>query len=184
MWNRALRTLWIYNGLFVLAGSLFGPLYAVYVQNISDGVIAITLSWTAFLVSSTIFTYIVSRLGDRVKEKEYLLMAGFLIRAVAWVLYIFVGSLEMLIAIQVLLGLGEALGSPAYNALMATHIDKGRGVKEYSETMIIFNLISALATLAGGFIVVEFGFTPLFLTMSALALVSFFGILLKPRNLI
>ena len=66
--NKALRTLYLYNGIFVLAGGLFGPLYAVYAQKIGADVFVISLSWSIFLISSTLFTFIVSKFGDKVED--------------------------------------------------------------------------------------------------------------------
>jgi MFS family permease len=184
MVNKALRTLWIYNGLFVLAGGLFGPLYAVYVQGITPNITIISSSWALFLMSSTLVTFFISRVGDKIKEKEFLLMIGFLLRAFVWIMYIFVGSIFMLMILQVLLGIGDALGSPAFNSLVAEHLDKNRHIEEYSDMTIIFNFSSAIATMLGGLIVAQFGFPILFIIMAVLALLSFFGIFFKPRKLL
>ncbi|MBX4198296.1 MFS transporter [Candidatus Parcubacteria bacterium] len=184
MINKALRTLYFYNAIFVLAGSLFGPLYAVYIEKIGGNVFIISVSWALFLISSTLFTYVISKFGDTVREKEYLLMAGFLLRGVVWILYIFVGNLWFLMVLQVLLGLGEALGSPSFDSLVAKHLDKGRFVEEYADMKIIFNLSAGLAAIIGGALVAKFGFPTLFIIMAVLALICFFGILFKPRKLL
>jgi MFS family permease len=182
--NKALRALFLYNGIFVGAAAMLGPLYAIYVVKFVDGVTAVSISWAAFLVSTSIFTYIVSKKGDGIKEKEYLLLAGYVIRILSWILLIFVHNLTALVLVQVLLGLGESLGTPSFSALFADHLDKNKHIKEYSSWSLIANLSSAAGILAGGAIVNNFGFKALFLFMSVLSLVAFFGILLKPRKLL
>ncbi len=182
--NKALKALFIMNGIFVLAGSLLGPLYAVYVKSLDERIMSVSLSWAAFLLSTTVFTFIVSRMGDKIREKEYLLMAGYLIRSVVWFLYIFVGGVLDLVILQVMLGIGEALGTPSFDALFAEHLDKNKHISEYSDWKIISNGVLVLGTLLGGYIVSRYGFTYLFLAMSGLSLVAFFGILLKPRKLL
>lgn len=170
----------------MLAGSLLGPLYAVFVEKFAgfdNKVMAVSFSWTIFLVSTTVFTYIISRLGDRVKRREQLLLAGFLLRAVGWFLFIFVGNIYSLIALQILLGLGEALGGPAFDTIFAEHLDNGQHVAEYSNWKLIANITTALGTMVGGFIVVGFGFQVLFAIMSALAIVSSVIIVLRTRNI-
>jgi DHA1 family bicyclomycin/chloramphenicol resistance-like MFS transporter len=184
MINKALRTLWIYNGIFTLAGGMFAPLYAVYVLKITPNIFIVSISWATFLISATLFEFLISRIGDKVKEKEYLLMAGFFIRAVAWIMYIFVGNVFMLIFIQVLLGFGEGMGGPSFNSLVAEHLDQGRHVEEYADMGVLFNLSSALATIIGGAVAAQFGFPTLFIVMAVLALISFFGIYFKPRALL
>jgi hypothetical protein len=59
------------------ASNLLGPLNAVYVRMISKNIIAVSATWAIGLLASGIFTYAVSRKGDMLREKEYLLMAGF-----------------------------------------------------------------------------------------------------------
>lgn len=184
MKNKSLDALFVFNGIFVFAMNLFGPLYALYVQQINRDIFVVSVTWAVGLLATGIFTYAVSRTGDLLKEKEYFLMAGFLIRAIAWFLYIGVDSVYQLILLQVLLGLGEAAGSPAFSAIFAEHLDFGKHVQEYSQWMIVSNLLTAAGVFAGGFITTFFGFKWLFVCMGTLALVSFFGILVQPRKLL
>lgn len=184
MRNQALKTLYIYNGIFVFGAALLGPLYAVYVGLIDRNILAVSITWAVFLGSSLIFTYIVSRIGDRVREKENLLLAGFAVRAVAWYLYIFIASIPHLIFLQIFLGLGESLGSPVFGAIFAEHLDKGRHIEEYANWNLVATGVTAVGTAAGGFIVVTLGFPWLFSAMSILAVIAFIGIWLTPRKLL
>jgi len=177
MEKKPLRGLFLYNGIFVLAGSLLGPLYAVYVGKFKG--VSVSVSWAAFLFSVSVFTYLISRTGDRLGKKEYLLMAGFLVRAIAWMLFIFVDTLAALIALQILLGLGDALGGPSFDSLFASRIDQERAISQYSNWKLFSNVLTVTGTLAGGLIADKFGFQYLFLSMSALAMVSFFGVLFQ-----
>lgn len=184
MKNRALKTLILFNGIFVFASSLFGPLYAVFVEGIEKDILSISLSWAAYLVSMTVFLVIVSRYGDRVMEKEFLLLAGYLVRAVAWISFSFVSSIETLIVVQILLGLGEAMGTPAYRAIFAEHLDDGKYMGQYTGEKLAFNTVGVVAVVLGGLVVKTFGFNILFYIMGTLAMVSFFGVLIKPRELL
>ncbi len=182
--NKSLKILFLFNGIFVFAAMLLGPLYAVYVETIDANILSISVTWSVFLVSATLFTLIVQRKGDGIKEKEYLMMAGFLIRGISWFLFIFAGSIWHLIIIQILIGLGEALGSPSFDAIFAEHLDKGMQIREYSTWKLIVNASNALAAILGGIIVYFFGFSFLFIIMSVLAIISFLGVLLQPRDVL
>jgi len=182
--NKSLKTLFLFNGIFVFASSLFGPLYAVYVEGIDKSVLAVSSSWSAFLFSTTLFTYLMSKWGDKLKETEYFLICGYLIRAIVWIGYIFAGNFYMLIFLQILLGIGESLGTPSYDAIFAEHLDRNKHIRDYSIWKVISNLVGASATLIGGFVVFAYGFVPLFVFMGALALISMLGILLSPRELL
>ncbi|MBX4205406.1 MAG: MFS transporter [Candidatus Doudnabacteria bacterium] len=183
MINKTLRSLFLYNGLFVLAGALLGPLYAVYVQGIKNSPQAISLSWSVFLASSTVFMYVVARYGDRFKKKSNLLIAGFLVRALVWILYSVTTTIIPLLLLQVLFGLGEALGSPAYNAIVAEHLDKSRHMEDYSDQIIFFNITAAIGTALGGFLVYQYGFKFLFYSMAILAIVSAIGVYSKSKKI-
>lgn len=184
MKNKALSTLFLYNGVFVFAGSLLGPLYAVYIESIDLGFLSISFTWSVFLLSSTFAMIVVRKYGDRVEEKEYLLLAGYLIRALVWFSYPFVGGLVGVLILQVLLGIGEALGTPSYDAIFAEHLDNGKHVEEYTNWKLISSILSAIAVLIGGFIVQTYGFNVLFFIMGILAIISFIGVLIKPRELL
>src|SRR3989338_1436864 len=184
MGNKALKVLFLYNAIFVLAGGLLGPLYAVFIQNFEKSILVISLSWATFLISTTVFTFLISKVGDRIIEKEYLLMSGYLIRAIALLLFAFVNNFILLILLLILLCVGEAVGNPSFDTIFAEHLDKGRYVEEYADWKLIENLTVAVAAVIGGLVVSKFGFQILFLTMSALAVVSFLGVLLKSRSLL
>jgi MFS family permease len=120
--------------------------------------------------------------GDLIKNKSYFLAASYLIRFVVWTLYVVTNNFQMLIILQVLLGLGESLGTPSYDALVAEHLDRNKHIRDYSEWKLISNLVGAIATLVGGYVVTKYGFDYLFLVMACFAFVSFVGIFLQPKK--
>jgi predicted MFS family arabinose efflux permease len=182
--NKALKVLITYNSLFLFSSSLLGPLYAIFVKKIGGDILLISVSAAVFYLSSTIFLYFVSKWGDKLKEKEYLLVASYLVRAAAFLGYLFIDSAFWLIIIQTLFGLGDALGTPAFGAIFAKHTDKDEEVLEYSDWTIMANLVMAFGTLLGGFAVITFGFEFLFVVMGILCLCSALGIYLTPRRVL
>jgi MFS family permease len=184
MKNKALLILFISNGIFIFAASLFGPLFAVFVETIDTNVISISLSWSAFLLSTTFFMLIIRKFGEKVKEKEYLLILGYIIRAIVWFIFPTISSIFTLIVLQILLGLGESLGTPAYDTLFAEHLDKNNHLRNYTDWKLISNILSAIAIIIGGIFVNAFGFTLLFYAMSTLALISAIIIWNQPRKLL
>lgn len=184
MARNALKILFLGNSIFVLAGNLLGPLYASYASTITNNLIYISASWAAFLLSTTIFTTIIAKVGDNIIEKEFLIIAGYLVRAIAWLSFIFVNSFPALVAAQVIIGLGDALGSPGFDAVLAKHVHRHKSIREYSSWKIVSNVALALGTLMGGAIANSFGFTPLFLIMSFLALLAAGTIWVQPRKLL
>lgn len=182
--NKSLKILFFFNGVFVFASSLLGPLYALFVQNIDSNILNVSITWAVFLLSTTFFTGMVGKYGDKIKEKEFLLCAGYFIRGLVWFFYIFVNKVELLLAAQFVLGIGEALGAPAYDAIFAQHLVKNNFVKDYSAWKIISTVVSALAVVIGGVIVTTLGFQTLFCVMSMLSFALVAGVLLIDRKIL
>jgi MFS family permease len=105
-------------------------------------------------------------------------------RALCWFSYAFIHNFYDLLIIQFFLGAGEAIGSPSFDAIFAKHLDKGKEINEYSKWKIVYNAGLIMGTLTGGFVAHTFGFRVLFFLMALLAVISFFGIFLKPRKLL
>ena len=182
--NRSLKILFIANGIFVFAGKLLGPLYAVFAENFDTNVLSISFAWFVYMFSSTLFSVVVLYFGDRIKEKEYMLILGFLLRALSSMLYIFIGSFFMFIIVQIILGIGDAFGSPAFDSIFAEHLDRGREIYNYSSWKVIQNFLLAVASLIGGIVVYYINFDFLFFIMACLALLSAVIVYLQPRKLL
>lgn len=173
--NKVLRTLFIVNGMFVLAQNMLGPLYAVYVQGVGlSSVVLISASWAIFLTTATIGNYLLMKIEDGV-NREDLFLASLLLRVGVWIMYIFVQNFWMLALSQVILGIGEALGTSSFEVIFAEHLDKNRHVHEYAEYQLINNAALAVAALLGGLIVKQFGFISLFVLMAILTGLAFGG---------
>ncbi len=182
--NIALKILFICNAIYLFAALLLGPLYAVYVQKIGGGVLLVSITTAVFYVSSTLFLILLARRGDGIKEKELLLSASYAIRGLGFLGLIFVNSSISLILIQILFGLGDALGTPIFNTLFAKHTIRKMEVLEYSDWALVSNLVMALGTIVGGFIVSGLGFNYLFVTIAMLCFVSAAWILFTPREIL
>jgi predicted MFS family arabinose efflux permease len=182
--NNSLKSLFTINAIFVFASQLLGPLFAVYVLDIDGGIMLVSLATSVQLFSSTLFLAIVSKWGIAIKEKEHLLAAGYILRALGWLGYIFVSTPVGLVLLQLVFGLGEALGTPSFNAIFAEHVNKEDDVSMYADYSVISNLVMSLGTLLGGFLVTVWGFNALFLIMSVMATISFLMVLALPKKVL
>lgn len=172
--NSRLRFILISNTIFVFAGSLFAPLYAIFVLSL-DGSAAIAglLVAVQFFVSFIVGIFVI-RLKDKVYLSQLLLKTNFLIRGVLWLLLALFPSIEMLFFCQILNGTAEAIGSPSFNSLVSDNLDNKKHIKEWGFWELVKNPAISIASLIGGFVVTVFGFSALFAIMSSLAFVSFF----------
>ncbi|PIQ77055.1 hypothetical protein COV82_06475 [Candidatus Peregrinibacteria bacterium CG11_big_fil_rev_8_21_14_0_20_46_8] len=177
--TKTLKILFLTNGIFMLAAGLFGPLYAVYVGQMQDGLLLVTFSWPIFLFSTTFFVYLfgkrplrLSRTNNQSDQKRNILMVSYLIRACTWIAYIFVATPAQLLILQVFIGLAEALGAPTFDALVAENVSRENSLQAYSFWKMVSSVVTAVAASIGGGIVYLFGFNALFVVMAGLSIVS------------
>jgi len=182
--NKSLKLLLSINSIFVLAGNLLGPLYAVYVSQLGGSIAVVSGTWSVMLLTTTLVNFALIRYGDRVSEHEYFLIAGFVFRAIAWVGFVYAGNLASIIALQIIIGLGEAVGNTGFDAIMAEHLDKSSHIRDYAVWKAVSNLLAAFATLIGGFIVTAYGFSPMFTFMGVVALGCAIFTYLLPRRVL
>lgn len=168
--NKSLKLLLTINSVFVLAGNLLGPLYAVYIEGLGGSIAVVSGTWSVMLLTTTLANFILIRYGDKIKEHEYFLITGFVLRAISWIGFAFATSIYHVILLQIIIGLGEAVGSTGFDALMAEHLDRFSHIRDYAVWKTISNVIAAVATMAGGFVVTWYGFTPMFYFMGIVAL--------------
>lgn len=182
--NRSLKVLIIINSVFILAANAFPPIFALYVDEIGGGIFEAGSIWAIFAVFTGILMIIISRFGDKIKEKEYLVAGGYLFRLLGWLGYFFSSALWHLYLLQMILAIGEALGTPAFNAIYSEHLDKGKYVRQWGVCNALSLSITGIAAFIGGAIASIFGFKILFLFMSFLALLSFIFLMIQPRKLL
>lgn len=163
---------------------MLGPLYALFTEKFQATPFEMSLTWAAYLSAATVGAILVGAIGDSVKEQELLLVVGYFIRAGCWLAFMMVPSIAWLLVVQVGIGIGDALGAPSFDALMATHTKPRRRIADYSNWKLVMSLVMAAGTLLGGYIVTTFNFSTLFCFMSALAVIAGIGILVQPRDLL
>ena len=126
-----------------------------------------------FITSFLVGMFIV-RLKDKPKLCQKLLKANYLLRSIAWLLIGLFPTILTLVFSQILIGISDAVGTPTFNSLFSENLDHKKHIKEWTSWELVKNPVIAAASVIGGFVVAQFGFSALFLLMSGLALVSLF----------
>ena len=180
--NKSLRILIGINSIFILAANMFPPLFALFVQKIGGGLFEAGSIWAVFAIFTGFLMLLITRFGDRVFEKEYLVAGGYICRMLGWLGYFFASSLWHLYLLQLVLALGEALGTPAFNAIYSEHLDKGKYIRQWGACGSLSLIVMGIAAFLGGSIASMVGFRILFLLMSGLAALSFIFLMIQPRK--
>lgn len=181
IFNKATKILLITNSLILFAGGMIGPIYAFFVKEIGGTLLDASYTFGTFAFVVGIVTLISGRYADKIKENELIIVLGYLILGVGFFGYIFVNSIIFLLVIQIIIGFGEAIYAPAFDAIYSKHLDKkvlGSGWGTW-EAMNYFT--TAIAALGGGILVTFFDFNIIFIIMSLLCFISAIYILFLPR---
>lgn len=182
--NKPLKVLISINVVFIFAANMFPSIFALFIKEIGGGALTAGSVWAVFSLTAGILMLVLTRFGDKIKEKEYLIAAGYFFRMIGWIGYFFAGAIWHLYLLQIVLALGEALGTPAFNAVYSEHLNKGRYIKQWG-VWGSFNLtVMALAAFSGGAIVSFCGFKTLFLLMAGLSAFSLILLMIQPRKLL
>ncbi|MCL5411636.1 MAG: MFS transporter [Patescibacteria group bacterium] len=182
--NRPLRILLLSNATILVAGAMLGPISALFIEKIGGDLLDASFAGGIFALAAGVTVLLAGTYTDKIKEKELVVVFGYLTVGIGFLLYTLVNSVWFLLTVQVLVGFGEAIYAPAFDATYSKHLDKGKTGKEWGawESANYFSV--AIGALGGGFIVTNLGFTALFLIMSFLCFASATYIYHLPRKIL
>jgi predicted MFS family arabinose efflux permease len=184
VFNRAIKILLFTNSVVLVAGAMLGPFYAIYVENIGGDIFDASITVAIFAVIAGITTLISGRFTDKIKEGELVIVFGYAMMGVGFILYLFVDSILTLFLVQIVIGFSNAIYNPAFDAIYTKHIDKRKAGRIWGawEAMDYFSI--AFGAIIGSIIVVYVGFNLLFILMAAFCFFSAIYIYMLPRKVL
>ena len=161
---------------------MLAPIYALYVEKIGGDLLDASLTGAIFALASGITTLVAGRYSDKIKENELIVVFGYFMMGIGFLLYIFVNSIMFLFLVQVLIGFSEAIYSPSFDALYSKHLSWRKAGRQWGawESMNYFTI--AIGAGIGGLLVSLFGFTLIFILMATLCFASGIYIFFLPRK--
>ena len=122
--RRELKILLLAASLFLLAGGLFGPVYAVFVEEIGGNLLIAGSAYGLFSIITGVLIFLISRWEDHIKYQEKLVIVGYLMSSLGYLGLIFVRAPIHLFIIESIFGIGTAVQTPAYDGLYSKHLDR------------------------------------------------------------
>ena len=171
--QKELKILLIADSLYMLAGGLFGSIYAVFVEKIGGDLLTAGTSYAAFALAAGILTFLISRWEDRIKHQEKFVVIGYALSCIGFAGYLLIQKPIDLFIVQIIFGFGEAVGSPAFDGLYSRSLDKGKFTSEWGMWDSMQWIITAISAAVGGFLANKYGFRFLFVIMLALSISGF-----------
>lgn len=160
------------EGLFMFSGGLFGPIYALFVDSVGGSILDAGMAAFAFLASTGILVFVISRWENRQKHQEKLYLLGYLMTAVGYVGYIFVSSHLELIVVQVFLGVAQAVYLPVRDSIYSKAVKRGSEAADWGKWEAESFIAPAVAAVLGASIAFALGFQALFFAMFLISLVG------------
>jgi MFS family permease len=182
--NLALRILLMTDGLVVFSAAMLGPIYALFVRDIGGDILDTGLAAGVFTATAGIVVFLSGRFSDKVKEAEIVVAAGYAIMATGFLGYIAVHSVAQLLIVQAIIGFGQALCSPSFDALYSKHVDPGKSGTQWGAWESMNYFAAAFGALAGSTVASIFGFSALFVAMACFAYTSAIYIYFLPRKVL
>jgi predicted MFS family arabinose efflux permease len=170
--NRALRILLSTNSMILMAAAMLGPIYALFVEKIGGDLMDASIAGGIFALAAGLTTLISGKYSDKVKETELIVVLGYAIMGMGFSLYIWVNSIMFLFMVQIVIGLGEAIYAPAFDAVYSKHLDGHRSGTQWGAWESMHFFTTAIGAVIGGSIVTLFGFQTLFAIMAILCFSS------------
>lgn len=164
---------------------MFAPLFALFAKDMGAGAFQVGIAYSINMSLAGLLIILVGGLEDKIKHKETMIVIGYFWLAGAAFLYLLVDDLASLYMVQALNAIGTGILFPAWKAVYARSRDKGREASKWSLYDGGNMIVTALAALAGGYIVSQTGFRMVFVLMALIQIVaalSAFRLLLTKRG--
>jgi MFS family permease len=170
--NNRLKSLVIGNSFFIFGGSLIIPVYALFAEDIGAGVQLMGILFAVKFIANAVADLIIMHMPDNHERTVAIYRGSMVIRGFAWLCVGLFPSIPMLLAVQIVTGLAEGFGTPAFSTLMANSLDKGKHMKQWATWDLIKNPLIAAGGVLSGTVVNAYGFGAMFYMMGSLAIIA------------
>lgn len=152
--------------MWVVADGFFGPLYALYAEKVGGDILETAGAWAAFMFVSGILHLVFGKIADKVNKAKPVMLFGYVLAAAGSIGYIFIVDSIGLFAVQIILGVANAMSSSTWDGLYSRNINKGNSVTMWSYVEGGYAIVTAGANILGGVIVAMYSWTVLFIVMA------------------
>jgi len=163
--SKQARILLYSSNAWSLAEGMIGPFFGVLTERIGGNILDISWVWATYLIVTGVCNIFIGKISDGKVSKEKLMISGYALNALFTFGYIFVSSPAHLFFVQFGLGVATALATPTWDALYSQQEDRTRTGYMWGLAGGQAQLVTGIATVIGGLIVVHFSFTILFIIM-------------------
>jgi MFS family permease len=170
--TRILISLLLIFSFLTIANDMFLSLFSAYVtERLHGSYWENGIAYSIFLIIDGIGVLVFGYLEDKFKNLELWIFIATTVKTIAYIGLFLCNSIVMLIVIQGVLGLAEAILIPAFYSLYSEISKKHKPIK-WSLTEATYSISASIGGLVGGFIAQLFGLGVVFLYMAVLSSLS------------
>ncbi|MDO8425643.1 MAG: MFS transporter [bacterium] len=178
--NPVVRLLIISDVVIMGAAGLFGPIFALFVEDfIVGGNEAVAgIAAGVYLFTKSTLQIPIAHLIDRIRGERddfWLLFVFSMLMGLVPLLYLVIRTPIQLYAVQLVLGIFTAFTFPTFMAMFTRHIDRAKEGTEWGVYFTLVDMMSATFAVVGGYVAVSEGFPAL---ITVVVILSFIGSLL------
>jgi MFS family permease len=171
--------------LFNIGVGLFAPIYAIFVENIGATIVDAGFAIGIYSIVFGILIILLGKVEDKYTNQRHMIFIGYIILAICALGYIFVQNATQLFILQIFIGIGAAILTPAWDAIFSKYEDEGKEAFEWSIWEGGVSIILGITAFLGGLIVVTFGWTLIFIIMfifEIIGAISSFRLSISPEK--
>lgn len=170
--SRTTKILLLGANIWYFGEGMMGPLFAVFAEKIGGDILDITWAWATYLVITGLTYILVGKLLNGKDYKEKAMVFGYALNALFTFGYLFVSSPIQLFIVQAGLGISEAIGTPAWDALYAKNLTDDMDSYAWGLSTGQSQIVTGIAFGIGGLITHFISFEVLFITMGIIQLIA------------
>lgn len=169
------RTLLFVESVWAFGSGLFLPIFAIFSSQVGGDITDAGFAAAIFIAVTSLLEYPIGKLLDYFHNhhnQKWFLVADYFLEAMVFFGYIFVSNKYELFALQIVLGLANALGDPAWEALYDESTPNHKAGSYWASSHMIIGLATAVAIALGGMLATEYGFKPIFFAGGCISLLA------------
>ena len=170
--RRILKILILSSFFINLAAGLFGPIYAIFVEEIGGDLLTAGTAYAIFAIASGSLIFMLGKWEDKVKHQEKLLVFGRFLAVIGFIGYLLIKNPTQLFIVQIIFGIESAIITPAFDSLFSKNLNR----KKFASQWGTWESTAA-------YIAKEYGFQTLFTIMLIISIFSFLVTLLLIKRI-
>jgi MFS family permease len=170
--TKTARTLLLGANIWYFGEGMMGPLFAVFAEKVGGDILDITWAWATYLVITGVCYIFVGRLLNNKPYKEKVMVLGYGLNALFSFGYLLVDSPLKLFIVQAGLGIAEAIGTPAWDALYAKNLTEEMDAYAWGLSTGQSQVVTGIAFGIGGLITHFISFEALFIIMGSIQIMA------------